>query len=40
MSPRSTSPFLEMVLDQCQIQYNAKYDIDYPNIEYKRGDKN
>lgn len=32
MGPRSTSPFLELVLDQCQIQYGAKYDIDYPHI--------
>ncbi|MBU5439207.1 amino acid racemase [Tissierella sp. MSJ-40] len=32
MGPRSTSTFLELVLDQCQIQYNAKYDIDYPPI--------
>ncbi len=32
MGPRSTSPFLELVLDQCQIQYGAKYDIDYPAI--------
>lgn len=32
MGPRSTSPFLEMILDQCQIQYGAKYDIDYPQI--------
>jgi len=32
MGPRSTSPFLEMVLNQCQKQYNAKYDIDYPHI--------
>lgn len=32
MGPRSTTPFLEMVLDQCQRQYNAKYDIDYPQI--------
>ncbi|OZV10649.1 amino-acid racemase [Tissierella sp. P1] len=32
MGPRSTSPFLELVLDQCQIQYGAKYDIDYPPI--------
>lgn len=30
MGPRSTSPFLEFVLDQCQIQYGAKNDIDYP----------
>jgi aspartate racemase len=32
MGPRSTSPFLELVLDQCQIQYGAKHDIDYPHI--------
>jgi len=32
MGPRSTSPFLELVLDQCQLQYGAKYDIDYPPI--------
>ncbi|QUH26159.1 aspartate/glutamate racemase family protein [Serpentinicella alkaliphila] len=32
MGPRSTSPFIELVLDQCQIQYGAKYDIDYPAI--------
>ena len=32
MGPRSTTPFLESVLDQCQIQYGAKYDIDYPHI--------
>ncbi len=32
MGPRSTSPFLELVLDQCQIQYGAKYDIDFPPI--------
>lgn len=32
MGPRSTTPFLELVLDQCQAQYGAKYDIDYPHI--------
>lgn len=32
MGPRSTTPFLELVLDQCQMQYGAKYDIDYPHI--------
>ncbi len=32
MGPRSTSTFLELVLDQCQIQCDAKYDIDYPPI--------
>jgi len=34
MGPRSTAPFLELVLDQCQIQYGAKYDIDYPHINH------
>lgn len=32
MGPRSTSPFLELLLDECQLQYGAKYDIDYPHI--------
>lgn len=32
MGPRSTSPFLELVLDQCQQQYGAKNDIDFPHI--------
>lgn len=32
MGPRSTSPFLELLLDECQKQYGAKYDIDYPHI--------
>lgn len=32
MGPRSTSPFLEKVLDQCQIQYGASDDIDFPPI--------
>lgn len=32
MGPRSTTPFLELVLDQCQVQFGAKYDIDYPHI--------
>lgn len=32
MGPRSSSPFLELVLDECQRQYGAKYDIDYPPI--------
>lgn len=32
MGPRSTSPFLELVYDECQDQCNAKYDIDYPKI--------
>jgi len=32
MGPRSTAPFLEHVYDECQRQYGAKYDIDYPEI--------
>jgi len=32
MGPRSTGPFLESVLDECQVQYGALYDIDYPHI--------
>jgi len=32
MGPRSSSPFLELVLDECQRQYGAKHDIDYPHI--------
>lgn len=30
MGPRSTALFLTMVLNECQRQYGAKYDIDYP----------
>jgi aspartate racemase len=32
MGPRSTGPFLELVYDECQKQYHAKYDSDYPEI--------
>ncbi len=32
MGPRSTTPFLEMVIDQCQMQYGAKNDIDFPHM--------
>jgi aspartate racemase len=32
MGPRSTSPFLELVLDECQRQYGAEFDADYPPI--------
>ncbi len=32
MGPRSTSPFLELVLDECQSQYGAVHDIDYPHM--------
>jgi aspartate racemase len=32
MGPRSTAPFLESVYDECQKQYGARYDIDFPEI--------
>lgn len=32
MGPRSTAPFLDLVIDQCQKQYGARYDIDFPHI--------
>lgn len=30
MGPQSTAPFINLVIDQCQKQYGAKYDIDFP----------
>ncbi len=32
MGPRSTSPFIDLVIDECQTQYGAKYDEDFPKI--------
>lgn len=32
MGPRSTAPFLDLLMDECQNQYNAKNDIDFPHI--------
>lgn len=32
MGPRSTAPFLEKVIDECQKQYGAQNDIDFPHI--------
>ena len=32
MGPRSTAPFLERVIDECQRQYGAQNDIDFPHI--------
>ncbi|MDM1352467.1 amino acid racemase [Myroides marinus] len=32
MGPRSTTPFLELVLDECQGQYNAILDEEFPEI--------
>jgi aspartate racemase len=30
MGPRSTAPFVDMLVDACQQQYGARYDIDFP----------
>jgi aspartate racemase len=30
MGPRSTAPFVDMLVDECQRQYGARYDIDFP----------
>lgn len=30
MGPRSTAPFIDLVVDACQEQYGAKYDEDFP----------
>lgn len=32
MGPKSTTPFLDLVIEQCQKQYGAKNDIDFPHI--------
>src|SRR5665648_1113765 len=32
MGPRSTALFLELVIDQCTVQYGAKYDEYFPPI--------
>lgn len=32
MGPRSTAPFIESVLDECERQYGAKNDIDFPHM--------
>ena len=32
MGPRSTAPFLSAVLDECEKQYKAKYDDEFPHI--------
>lgn len=32
MGPRSTAPFLDMVITQCQIQYGAQADEEFPAI--------
>lgn len=30
MGPRSTAPFVDRVVDECALQYGAKYDVDFP----------
>src|SRR5512138_1771283 len=30
MGPRSTAPFVDLVVDECQRQYGARDDIDFP----------
>lgn len=32
MGPRSTGPFLDLVVDACQSQYGARHDIDFPKM--------
>jgi aspartate racemase len=32
MGPRSTAPFIDLVVTECQIQYGARHDIDFPKM--------
>ncbi|EST53502.1 amino acid racemase [Brevibacillus panacihumi W25] len=32
MGPKSTGPFIDKVVEQCQKIYGAKYDIDFPHM--------
>lgn len=32
MGPRSTAPFIDMLIEACQEQYGAKYDMDFPEM--------
>ncbi len=32
MGPRSTAPFIDLIMDECQSQYGAKYDEEFPRI--------
>ncbi len=32
MGPRSTAPFIDMVIDECQFKYGAKYDEEFPKM--------
>ena len=30
MGPRSTAPFVDLVVSECRNQYGARHDIDFP----------
>jgi len=32
MGPKSTGPFIDKIVEQCQIIYGATYDMDYPKM--------
>lgn len=32
MGPRSTGPFIDMLVAECQVVYGAKYDMDFPKM--------
>ncbi|HHD7482186.1 TPA: aspartate/glutamate racemase family protein [Klebsiella oxytoca] len=32
MGPRSTAPFIDMLVTDCQVGYGAKYDMDFPEM--------
>ncbi|MCC0636442.1 MULTISPECIES: amino acid racemase [unclassified Clostridioides] len=32
MGPRSTAPFVDLIIDECQSQYGARYDEEFPEI--------
>lgn len=32
MGPRSTAPFIDLLIDECQQQYGATHDIDFPEM--------
>jgi aspartate racemase len=32
MGPRSTAPFIELVIDECQSQYGARAELDFPHM--------
>jgi aspartate racemase len=32
MGPRSTAPFIDLIITQCRIQYGAKLDEEFPHM--------